>query len=326
MASPTRIQRLIRLLGLLQGGRSFNTRTLSEECGVSRRTIFRDLEDLRDAGVPLRFDEERQLYHIPGKYFQPPNHFTTEETLAVMILCHELGDPRKLPFYSAARGALEKMETALPEHLREYTRNIASAIEIQLDTTTADPEQQQSVHDQLIEAIAQRKSVRISYRPPAAETFSTRLSPYQLLFRLHCWYVIGRSSLHRSVRTFNVSRIESAELLEDEYEIPRNFSVQRHLRNAWRLIPEQGSDHQVVLLFQPRVAQNVAEVCWHHTQEIQWLKDGTLKFSVTVSGLEEISWWIMGYGDQVRVEKPDALIEIIRDRARRVADLYQGHK
>jgi proteasome accessory factor B len=124
------------------------------------------------------------------------------------------------------------------------------------------------------------------------------------------------------VRTFNVGRILSLESLDESYRIPRGFSIDRHLRNAWRLIPEQGPDRDVVVRFSSMVADNVAEVAWHKTQRGKRNADGTLDFHVTVSGLQEISWWIMGYGDQAEVLQPSELRQMVALRAIRMAQLY----
>ena len=88
------------------------------------------------------------------------------------------------------------------------------------------------------------------------------------------------------------------------FEIPRGFSLERYLGNAWHLIPEPGPDHDVLIRFSPMVARNVAEVAWHKTQQLTWNDDRSLDFQVRVSGLNEISWWILGYGDQAEVRKP----------------------
>ena len=120
----------------------------------------------------------------------------------------------------------------------------------------------------------------------------------------------------------NIGRIRQLERLEDAYQIPRGFSIDHYLRNAWHLIPESGPDHEVLVRFSPMVAQNVAEVVWHKTQQTTLNPDGTLDFRVTVSGLNEISWWILGYGDQAEVLQPPELRQLIAQRARRLADRY----
>jgi predicted DNA-binding transcriptional regulator YafY len=54
------------------------------------------------------------------------------------------------------------------------------------------------------------------------------------------------------------------------------------------------------------------------------LDDGSLEFQVTVSGLQEISWWIMGYGDQAEVLEPAELRAMIHERARKLVAMYEN--
>jgi len=320
----TRITRIIKLIGVLQSARGSNTRQLAEECGVNRRTIFRDLEALREAGVPVVFDSTRNEHHIPGTYFLPPTSFTAEEAMAVMVLCHGLGDDGQLPFVSPARAAAVKLENNLPGKLRDYLRTVARAVSIRLPANNH-LQGKRAVYDQLLDAISRLRKVRIGYTSFTDEgSISTALCPYQLFFERRSWYVIGRSSLHNSVRMFNVGRIELLELLDDEFQVPSNFSIDRFLGNAWRLIPSDSPDQQIVVRFTPQVARNVEEVLWHKTQKTELHEDGSLTYRATVSGLQEISWWILGYGDQAEVVSPPALRNIIRDRAAGMLKLYEN--
>ena len=180
-------------------------------------------------------------------------------------------------------------------------------------------------YQQLVDTIASRRVVRMDYRSLTEwETIQTKLRPYQLLFSRRSWYVIGRSSLHREVRIFNLSRIVALKPSRVKYSIPRTFSLEKHLGNAWNLIPNPGPDHHVVIRFQPLVAQNVAEVVWHKTQETDFLEDGCMEFRASVSGLDEIAWWVMGYGDQAEVLKPPKLRKLIARRVGQMQAIYNG--
>ena len=180
------------------------------------------------------------------------------------------------------------------------------------------------MYDLLLAAIASRRNVRIRYRSLAEETeIVTRLSPYELFFSRRSWYVVGRSSLHRAKRTFNLGRIVRIEPLEDRFQVPRGFSIARYLRNAWHMIPEKGRDREVVVRFDRLVAQNVAEVNWHKTQRVVFRDDGSADFHVTVSGLQEISWWILGYGERAEVLEPPELRGLIAQHAARMAEKYR---
>jgi predicted DNA-binding transcriptional regulator YafY len=320
----SRIQRLLKLISLLQLGRGQNVRSLATDCGVSRRTIFRDLDVLRAAGVPLEFNDEVQSYRIPHTYLLPPTNFSAEEALAVLVLCDELGGNRRLPFYAPARSAALKLHAALPTRLRNYLQDVAGAIRIRLGPRAAIDEKQ-PVYDRLIDALARRLCVRITYDSLyERDVIKTRLSPYRLMFSRRSWYVIGRSSVHRQIRTFHVGRILKLEPTNDSYRIQRGFSLEHHLRNAWHIIPGAGPDWDVHIRFHKLVARNVAEVRWHETQQTQWRDDGSLDFHVTVSGLEEISWWILGYGDQAEVVAPAKLRELIAQRVHHMAEIYNG--
>jgi predicted DNA-binding transcriptional regulator YafY len=313
----------LSLINLLQVGKGYHINGLAQECGVSRRTIFRDLDLLRASGVPLKYDEDRQQYHIAGNIYLPPTNFTPEEALSVIVLCHEMGDRAGLPFLNSARTAAVKLENALPGRLRDQLREVVNSMRIQ--PLPSNPlEGKRPVYDQLIEAVSKRCSVRMRYRSlNENEEIRTKLNPYQLFFSRRSWYVAGRSSLHRATRTFNLGRIVEIELLDDHYNIPRGFSVERFLRNAWHLIPEPGPDSNVLVRFGKMVAQNVAEVVWHKTQQLTFNKDGTLDFSATVSGLNEISWWILGYGDQAEVIQPPELRRLIAHRIDNLAKIYK---
>jgi proteasome accessory factor B len=318
-----KLSRLLDLLRLLQGGSGHNANTLALACGVNRRTIFRYLETLRSVGIPLEFDEELQRYSISGPSLLPPTNFSADEALAVIALSHEMGGTGKIPFYAAARSAALKLESNLPSRLREEMKKLTRTIRIH-SAPVNEMIGLQNIYDDLMDASAAHRAVRISYNSFAeGEEIQTKLSTYQLLFSRHSWYAIGRSSVHREARTFNVGRIRSLEQLDEKFKIPQGFSIERYLRNAWNLIPERGPDRKVIVRFQPLVARNVAEVNWHKTQRLEFNDDGTLDFQVTVSGLGEISWWILGYGDQAEVLEPVELRDRVAGHASRLLAKYE---
>ncbi len=178
----------------------------------------------------------------------------------------------------------------------------------------------EATYQQLVEAIATRRVVRITYNSLTEwADIATKLRPYELLFNRHTWYVIGRSSHHAEVRIFNLARVKSLELTGEKYVMPRGFSVDRYLGNAWNLMTQPGSEFHVVVRFSELVARNVAEVRWHRTQKLVHRSDGKLDFHADVSGLNEIVWWILGYGDHAEVLRPAKLRKLIAQPRRRCA-------
>jgi proteasome accessory factor B len=315
---------LLKLLQTLQAGNGSDAEGLAKSCGVSRRTIFRDLESLRTAGVPLNFDGINDRYSIESAFFLPPTNFTTEEALAIIALASKITTGEKLPFSEPARQAAMKLESTLPAPLREELRDVSRSIQINL-SKVARLDHKADFYQLLVNSLRDKRAVRMNYASLTEwQTITTTLRPYQLLFSGRSWYVIGRSSLHREIRTFNLARIEALRPLSNRYSIPRDFQLEKFLGNAWHLVPDVGPDHHVVIRFQPLVAKNVAEVLWHKTQKLHWRDDGTLDFHAQVSGLQEIAWWILGYGDQAEVVRPLKLRKLVAGRVANMQRLYNG--
>lgn len=110
----------------------------------------------------------------------------------------------------------------------------------------------------------------------------------------------------------------------DSFAIPHGFSLERRLGNAWQLIPGDGPDDRVVIHFKPLGAQTVGEVIWHKKQKLEFQPDGFLHFRVHFSGLKEIMWWVLGYGDQAEVLEPPELREMAAKRAKALSGVYNG--
>ena len=80
--------------------------------------------------------------------------------------------------------------------------------------------------------------------------------------------------------------------------------------------------HEVVIDFDPTVAETVADTHWHPTQHTEEHPDGSLTYRCTVDGLDEIVWWVLGYGPHAVVREPRELVERVTDLARATAERY----
>ncbi len=134
--------------------------------------------------------------------------------------------------------------------------------------------------------------------------------------------MLGFSSLHKSIRTFKLNRIGELEITDKCFLGGEDFNVYDYLGRAWSMIPE-GRIHNIKLRFLPKVANNVTEVQWHSTQKVKRNSDGSATVEFRVDGLGEISWWILGYGDQVQVFAPKALRNKVLQAAKNMIKLNE---
>ena len=319
----SRISRIVQILTTLQSGHNHSVDDLANLVGVSRRTVFRDLKELQAINVPYRFDAKTGGYGIDPKFFLPPIDLSLPEALSLLLLVHKARNHLPMPFKNQALLAGLKVENNLPAKVRQYCNATLQNITIRPDAH-APMKLLNKVFSQLQEAIRKNRKVRLAYRSLYdGKDILTVLSPYHLMYNSRAWYVIGESSLHKSIRTFKLNRIKELEALDRCFVSNKTFDVHDYLGRAWSMIPE-GKIHHIKLQFMPKVARNVAEVKWHDTQETTFNKDGSLAVEFRVDGLGEISWWILGYGDQVKVIAPTALRKRIAQIARRMVELNKG--
>lgn len=320
--SVSRIHRLLRLVTIMQSGRCLGVDELAVELDVSRRTVFRDLNMLELAHIPYYFDRQRNGYRINNHFFLPPINLTLDEALSVMLLSMRRRSSTAVPWFHQAARAAMKIESALPAPLRDHIGSVLENLQVRL-APAARHEGLDGVLDALADAIVRRRVCRMTYIS-FYERQQMRLTvhPLRLAFVQRAWYVLAWSGRHKEVRTFKLGRIKKLDVLSRAFTPPAEVDVDRHFGQAWNMIPE-GKLYDVRLRFDRQVAGNVAEVQWHPSQTVAWGDDGSLDFRVRVDGLGEITWWVLGYGDKVRVIAPAALARNVRKTAERVVRHYQ---
>ena len=246
-----------------------------------------------------------------------------EEALALVLLASELGKTGRLPLFQPARDAAAKIESILPLGLRATLGSLVRHMAVR-PAATARHNALQETYYLVQRAIVRNQSLQAVYVSfHDAGQIRTRLDPYWLLFHERAWYVIGRSSKHSDVRTFKLGRFKELKATGKTFKRPKGLTLEKHLGNAWRMIRGKKA-YEVELKFSPLVGPNVAEVNWHKTQRIRWDDDGAVYFSCTVDGLDEIAWWVLGYGPEVEVLKPADLRRRIAGMAARMLKLYKA--
>lgn len=317
-----RVQRVLNLLTLLLSGRAFTVDRLAEQLDVTRRTVFRDLSVLKQAGVPFEYDRSAKRYKLRRDCFLPPISFSVQECLALMFLIQKILQEGVAPDFAAASRAAIKLEGALPAALREHCQMSLAKLNFRMPPISALDGWQDHL-DLLREAAVDQRKVQIEYEPPDKPSGGDCLHPYLITFLGRAWYVIGYSEAQAAVRTFKIERMLKCQPTEQPFVIERPFDLAEYLGNAWQMI--RGSQrYRVRLEFTAKVATNVEEVIWHKTQTTLRTKDDGLIFEVDVDGIDEISWWVLGYGDQVKVLEPEILRDMVAQRARDMFKIYAG--
>lgn len=301
----SRISRVLQIVTALQSDQSNRVDDLAKLFNVSRRTILRDLKELRAIAVPCRYDAKARRYRIESDFFLPSIDLNLEEVLSLLLLARKVSNEIQLPFTRSVLLAALKIENNLPLKVRQYCRTVLQSISIRKK-----PHVRQALDDatfsRLQRAISRSQLVEIRYDSPSEGTnISITLRPYHLVYAEYMWHVIAYSSFHSSVRVFRLCGIKEPVVLDKHFSKPE-FDVKDYFGRAWSMRPE-GRLYNIKLWFVREVAKDVAEVEWHSTQKVTFEDDGSAIVEFRVDGLNEITWWILSYGDRVQVLAPKTL-------------------
>ena len=318
----SRIGRIVRILTTLQAQKCYDASELSKMFGTSRRTIYRDLKELQAIGVPYHYDPKKGGYTIKPEFFLPPLDLSLQEALSLLLLAEKAANQIQLPFKNSALLATLKIENNLPANIRKYCnaalRHISTKAGAQAPMKLLD-----KTFAQLQKAIIKKRKVTLQYKSLfEGRDIELELCPYHLLYNQRAWYILGHSSLHKSIRTFKLNRIKQLQMSDKCFLGGGSFDPYDYLGRAWSMMPE-GRIYNVELRFLPKVAENVAEVQWHSTQKVTPNGDGSIIAQFRVDGLGEIIWWILGYGDQVQVLAPKVLRKRVIETARNMVKINE---
>jgi predicted DNA-binding transcriptional regulator YafY len=198
----------------------FNVRELSQTLSVSRRTIFRDLNLLRDAGVDVSFDESTGGYSLP-KTFSARRRPLLARDLELIVFAVSLSLVHVAPDLSAAtQEALAKLLSASDERSSAQAARLVRNCRI--DLTKAESAQT-AIISAVCHAMFSQRQIRVNIVKADRSSFQTKVSPYRLVAGVGGWNLIGRSSVDRRTVVINLAQIERIECTEDEYTIPPGF-------------------------------------------------------------------------------------------------------
>ncbi|MFH8467721.1 helix-turn-helix transcriptional regulator [Streptomyces sp. NPDC017991] len=198
--------RLLQLLSLLQTPREWPGGELSERLGVSRRTVRRDVDRLRELGYPVRATKGADGgYRLVAGKAMPPLVLDDEEAVAIAVGLRAGAGHAVEGVDEASVRALAKLEQVLPSRLRHRVSTLQAAT---TPLTTGDgasiaPETLTT----MASTIAGREQLRFAYRAGDGAESRRRTEPYRLVSTGRRWYLVAYDLDREDWRTFRVDRV-----------------------------------------------------------------------------------------------------------------------
>lgn len=311
------LRRIRAIHEAIAGGACPNADALAERFEMSRRTVVRDIEFLRDSfGAPVRFDAGQNGYVYAEPYALPADVRLTEGELVALYVAERcLEAESDTPTVALIRRALSKLEERLPDAVRVSTEGLEAALgAVPRGAREGDPE----VFRALLRAVDKRQRLQIAYHSLHRERAKPRrVDPLRVVRVGGDWYLIAFDHARKKVLQFVPSRIRSLRPTGETFDAPRGFSLEEHLGGAFRIFTTGRRPARVRLRFWPPASRIAQERFIHPTA--RWTDDqvGGAFLEMRVETSPELVSWILGWLPDVEVLAPRGLRDSV---ARAAAD------
>ena len=197
--------RLLTLLSLLQGRRDWPGGELAERLEVSRRTVRRDIERLRELGYPIEsLAGPAGGYRLLAGTAMPPLLLEDDEAVAIAVGLRTVASASVAGIEEAGLRAMVKLEQVLPPRLRPRLRALRTAETTgQLGGPTVDPECLTVVGA----ACRDSERLRFAYRDREGNETRRYVEPHSLVNSGRRWYLVAWDPDRDDWRSFRLDRI-----------------------------------------------------------------------------------------------------------------------
>ncbi|MFG5724011.1 helix-turn-helix transcriptional regulator [Streptomyces murinus] len=309
--------RLLQLLSLLQTPREWPGGELAERLAVSRRTVRRDIDRLRELGYPVEATKGSDGgYRLVAGKAMPPLVLDDEEAVAIAVGLRAGAGHAVAGVDEASVRALAKLEQVLPARLRHRVSTLqAATTPLTVGDGASIPAETLTL---LAGAVAGRERLRFAYRDKEGGASRRLTEPHRLVSTGRRWYLVAYDLDRADWRTFRVDRVSepfATGVRFAQRELPTG-SAAEYLRQSIQQWQEE-------YVFEVRFAASAAEVAERLPAALGTLTDDGEGGCVLAGGTGDPVEWLTvrlaltGY--EFAVRGPDELLACVRELGGRLS-------
>jgi predicted DNA-binding transcriptional regulator YafY len=225
-----RASRLLSILTTLQAQGRVTAPALAEACEVSVRTIYRDVDALAAAGIPVYAERGAEGgFRLLDGYRVRLNGLSPSEAES-LFMAGLPGPAADLGFGVAMTAAQAKLIAALPADQRENARRLQSRFHLDAPGWFGETEQPEHLR-MIANAVLREVWIDMRYQSWKAEKHR-RVAPLGLVLKGGAWYLAGR--VEGSVRTYRVARVLKCKVLDKPFSRPADFDLAAYWQDSTR--------------------------------------------------------------------------------------------
>lgn len=318
-----RASRLLAILTTLQAKGHVTAQTLAAECEVSVRTIYRDVDALSAAGIPIySVQGSSGGYRLLDGYRVRLNGLSSTEAEALFLagLTRQADD---LGMGAVAASARAKLLAALPEAMRSGA--MKARFHFDAPAWFADPETLEHL-PAIADAVWNQHPIHMRYQ--SRQTDKERLvEPVGIVLKGGAWYLVAQ--VHDEVRTFRVSRISQMTVLDERFEYPKAFDLESYWTESIRRYEVGLHPNRAEIRLSPRGIDMMEELLPPYVRNGAVVSEeadarGWRQVSVSVGSMTHAAMEILRFGTDAEVVGPSELRAEMANVVGTLAKVYNG--
>ena len=313
-------QKLVKMLDLLYRRGSVRASEFKQLFDLDTRTFRRYLDDLGELGLPVIETGEGpdRSFELDPAFRRSGVQLTLPEVLSLHFGRRLFNFLEGTPFVDDMQGAIERLSPALDAEGASLLGDLDRRF-IAVPEHAKDYRETSELIDELVTALIYQNPIRVDYGKLDGTQRDTTLEPYTLATWRQGLYLFARDRRDGRVKTFAVERFSEVERLRmEKFVVPDNYNPRDLIQDSFGIT--SGPVNEIAAVFEPTVAPFVRERRWHASQTVEERDDGRVRVRLNVGISEELIGWLLGFGADVRVEAPDSLVDVIRERHRRALE------
>lgn len=299
------IDRLIQIVFLLLRHENITAKQLAEELCVSTRTIYRDINILSVAGIPITSQKGfgGGLSLLQG-FSLDKSYFTQEEQSNIVQALQIL----KSSNYPDADKSLNKVAGLFSHNLQSEWLEIDFSY-------WGSPEKERNNITALERAIINKYVITFTYFNAELTVTHQTVEPLKLVFKSHSWYLVAYSENKKDIRTFKMSRIRELQITNQLFdrELPKDFSITP-------VYKEEYNTPVFILHFSEKIAYKVYDE--FQEKYIKKLDDGTLEVTFRYQLSDWTFLYLLSFGEYVEIIEPVEARNILKEKAKKIFSMY----
>ncbi|MGF9947414.1 YafY family protein, partial [Priestia megaterium] len=224
--------RLLAIVLELQRKEVIRAENLAALFETSVRTIYRDIQALSEAGVPI-IGAPGRGYSLMEGYFLPPIGFTVPEAVSLLIGTDFIEQQFDDDYRARAQAARGKIEAILPKNILKETSRVRKAMRLLISDKQVRESKEKKYLEKIRGAILNVQKISVRYAKKLEDSEGNRhsvrtVAPYGLVLIQGSWMLVARCDLRQEIRHFRLSRMTELISLEERFEPPTHFNLSEY--------------------------------------------------------------------------------------------------